>query len=120
MFTEVNTDIALVCSLTPTELEVRGGEISLLVTHVVAVEELSDGYRFAFSGEAEQLPDLIAFVLAERTCCPFFTFELTFPSPHENTWLTIRGRDGVKEIVHDGFVAKVLEQTNVRLASTER
>lgn len=120
MFTEINTDIALVCSLTPTELEVRGGEISQLVTHVIAMEELADGYRFAFPGEAERLPDLIAFVLAERACCPFFTFELAFPSPHEHIWLAIRGREGVKDIVYDGFVAKVFEKTNVRLASVER
>lgn len=120
MFTEINTDIALVCSLTPRELEVRGREITQLVTHVVAMEELADGYRFAFAGEAARLPDLVAFVLAERACCPLFTFELTFPSPHEHIWLSIRGREGVKEIVYDGFVAKVLENTKVRLASIER
>lgn len=115
MFSDVCDDVALACSLTPAELEVRGGEISRLANHVQAMEELPDGYRFAFPAEAAGLPDLVAFILAERACCPFFTFELTFPTPHREIWLAIRGREGVKEIVYDGFVAKVVAQTAVRL-----
>ena len=115
MFSDICDEVALACSLSPAELEVRGGEISALANHVRAMEDLPDGYRFAFPAEAGGLPDLVAFILAERACCPFFTFELTFPSPHRDIWLAIRGREGVKEIVYDGFVSKVVAQTDVRL-----
>lgn len=112
MFSDAQDEVALVCSLTPAELEVRGGEISLMASHVRAIEETHDGYRFAFPAEAEGIPDLLAFILAERACCPFFTFELTFPSPHKDIWLTIRGHEGVKPLVYDSFVSRFTGQTN--------
>lgn len=103
------------CSLTPAELETRIADNSPLLTRVRAMRELPDGYRFAFSAEPDGIPDLVGFILAERACCPFFTFELAFPSPHQNIWLTVRGREGVKEIVREGFVAKVGELTHLRV-----
>jgi hypothetical protein len=109
---DASSEVALVCRLTPAELEARIEDNSPLLTRVRAMRELPDGYRFAFSADPDGIPDLVGFILAERACCPFFTFELTFPAPHQEIWLTVRGREGVKEIVHDGFVAKVSELTN--------
>jgi len=102
-----SVDIPVACSLTETELEVRGDENAELFAHARAVEELADGYRFSFPADDDGIPALVRFILAERACCPFFTFELTFPSPHENVWLAIRGREGVKEIVRDAVMSKV-------------
>lgn len=112
MFSDALDEIALACSLTPAELEARGEEFSLMARRVRAIEETADGYRFAFPNEVEGIPDLLMFILAERACCPFFTFELTFPSPHTAIWLTIRGREGVKPLVYDTFVSRLTAQTN--------
>ncbi|HEX5439879.1 MAG TPA: hypothetical protein VFW76_03280 [Ktedonobacterales bacterium] len=100
-------DIPVACSLTEAELEVRGGENAELFAHARAVEELADGYRFAFPAEDDGIPALLQFILAERACCPFFTFELQFPSPHQVVWVVIRGNEEAKGIVCDGLVPKV-------------
>ncbi len=102
-----SVDIPVACSLTEAELEDRGDENAELFAHARAVEELADGYRFAFPADDDGVPALVQFILAERACCPFFTFELTFPSPHQVVWLAIRGNEEAKAIVRDGLVPKV-------------
>ena len=74
-----SVDIPVACSLTDAELEVRGDENADLFAHARAVEELPDGYRFAFPADDDGVPALLQFILAERACCPFFTFELQVP-----------------------------------------
>ena len=54
--------------------------------------------RFAFPGSREGVRDILSLPLSECRCCPFFTFELGFPSPHESVWLTLRGGEGVKGV----------------------
>ena len=100
-------DIPVACSLTDAELEVRGDENADLFAHAREVEELADGYRFAFPADDSGVPALLRFILAERACCPFFTFELQFPSPHQVVWVAIRGNEEAKGIVRDGLVPKV-------------
>jgi hypothetical protein len=102
-----SVDIPVACSLTEAELEVRGDENADLFAHARAVEELTDGYRFAFPADDSGVPALLRFILAERACCLFFTFELQFPSPHQVVWVAIRGNEEAKGIVRDGLVPKV-------------
>ena len=100
-------DLPIACSLTASELRARGDEIATLFDHVMRVRELPDGYSFAFPGETSQAQALLDFIVAERACCPFFTFELTFPSPHQAVWLHVRGSAGVKDFVRETLVAKL-------------
>jgi hypothetical protein len=100
-------EIPLACSLTSAELEVRGEENGALFAHATAVEELPDGYRFAFPAEAESATAILRFVLAERDCCPFFTFDLAFTPPHQAIWLTIGGSEAIKGIVQDTVLRRV-------------
>jgi hypothetical protein len=46
-------------------------------------------------------------VLAERACCPFLTFELIFPAPHDMLWLRLRGSEAAKEFVQSSFLLRV-------------
>jgi len=92
-----SVDIPVACSLTEAELEVRGDENAGLFAHARVVEELPDGYRFAFPADDDGIPALVRFILAERACCPFFTFALTFATPHDAIWLTLQGSEGVKD-----------------------
>ena len=109
---DVSGDIPLACSLTAAELQERGEENDSLFAHARGAEELPDGYRFAFPAEADTAQNLLQFILAERACCLFFTFELTFPSPHQAIHLTVRGREGVKEMVRASVASTVIERTS--------
>ena len=107
---DVSGEVELACSLTAAELRVRSEENSALFARAQSVRELPDGYRFAFPPEADVAQNLLQFILAERACCPFFTFELAFPSPHHAIYLVVRGRDGVKEIVRASVASVVIER----------
>ena len=97
-------DLPVACNLSAAELHVRGeDEVAPLFARATGLYELPDGYRFTFPAEADCVRDLLEFTLSERSCCPFFTFELTFPSPHQAVWLTLRGGEGVKEFVAGSF-----------------
>ncbi len=117
MTSDVPVELPLACSLTAAELRERGEENVSLFTRAQSVEELPDGYRFAFPAEADDARDLLQFVLAERACCPFFTFELTFPSPHQSIQLVMRGREGVKEIVRDSAVSMITARASVAVGT---
>ena len=91
------TETPIACSLSADELRERSKENATLFRHAAEVKELPDGYLFTFP--ADQARQVMDFILAERDCCPFFTFELTLPSPHQVIQLGVRGRDGVKEVV---------------------
>jgi hypothetical protein len=108
---DVSGDVALACSLSAAELQARGAENDSLFAHAQSAQELPDGYRFAFPAEADAARNLLQFILAERECCPFFTFELTFPSPHQAIHLTVRGHEEVKEIVRASVASTALERT---------
>lgn len=99
----------MACSLTAAELRVRGEENAALFARAHNAQELPDGYCFAFPASEDDARDLLRFILAERACCPFFTFELAFPSPHQAIHLTVRGRAGVKEIVRASVASTAIE-----------
>ena len=99
-------NIPLACTLSTDERRARGREIGELFGRATAREELPDGYALAFPGGDDEAQALLAFIVAERACCPFFTFELSFPSPHEQIWLRIRGEAaGAKEMIRADFAA---------------
>lgn len=109
---DVSGEIALACSLTAAELRERGEENGTLFARALNAQELPDGYRFTFPAADKDVRDLLQFILAERACCPFFTFELAFPSPHDAISLTVRGREGVKEIVRASVASAVIERAS--------
>lgn len=57
---------------------------------------LADGYALRFPGEGDWADRLLAFVAAERRCCPFFRFELDLAPGHGPVWLRVRGDGGAK------------------------
>lgn len=102
--TDMASDLPVACTLSAAELQVRGADVvAPLFARAQRLQERPDGYRFAFPAEADGVRDLLEFILSERECCPFFTFELAFPSPHESVWLTLRGGEDVKEFVAGSF-----------------
>jgi hypothetical protein len=112
MASNVPSNVPLACSLSAAELRVRGAENAALFARSHSAQELSDGYSFVFPASEECARDLLEFVLAERACCPFFTFELTFAAPHESIQLAVRGREGVKEIMREGVISRLAAPTS--------
>ena len=51
------------------------------------------------TGEKDWATKLLDFIVFERACCPFFTFELTFEPDSGPIWLRLRGQEGVKEFI---------------------
>jgi len=41
---------------------------------------------------------LLEVIVAERACCPFFTFELIFTPDQGPLWLRLLGPEGAKEV----------------------
>jgi hypothetical protein len=113
------SDLPVACTLSAAELRERGDDVVRpLFARVLRMEETPDGYCFAFPADADGVRELLTFVLSERDCCPFFTFELAFPSPHQAVWLTLRGGEGVKEFIAGSFAA--LDMPLARAAESAR
>lgn len=103
--TEESLELPVACSLSANDLRQRGDDIAEQFALAVAATEYPDGYGFAFPAQEGLTQQLLDFVIFERACCPFFTFALTFPSPHDVVWLQIRGRPEAKVMVTDQFDA---------------
>jgi hypothetical protein len=112
------SDLPVACTLSAAEMRARGEDVvAPLFALVRHVEELPDGYRFAFPAEADAVRDLLDFILSERACCPFFTFDLTFASPHQLVWLSLRGGEDVKQFVAGSFAALDMPLTRAAVAA---
>lgn len=97
--------LPIACNLTGGELAQRGTEVNDVFSSVEQVKELADGYAFRFPGDELWVGKLVEFILEERACCPFFTFELVFGPNQGPLWLHLRGAEGVKDFVASAFVA---------------
>ncbi|MBF6590299.1 MAG: hypothetical protein IVW57_07180 [Ktedonobacterales bacterium] len=106
MASDLASDLPVACTLSAADQRARGEDVAApLFARAQHLQEVRDGYRFAFPAEADGVRDLLEFILSERACCPFFTFELSFASPHQSVWLTLRGGEGVKEFIAGSFAA---------------
>ncbi|GAC1372494.1 MAG: hypothetical protein NVS2B12_30750 [Ktedonobacteraceae bacterium] len=97
-------EIPLACSLTQAEYGMRKDEIQKMFTSSQQLRELADGYAFQFPGDHTWLDKLTHFIAEERACCPFFAFELHFEPAQGPIWMSIRGQEGVKEMLKDQFL----------------
>jgi hypothetical protein len=93
-------ELPIACNLSGAELEARKEDITENVFSMYEqVDELPDGYAFKFPGDDEWAGRLLKFVLEERQCCPFFTFDLTFEPQLAAIWLHLRGSNDIKAFV---------------------
>jgi hypothetical protein len=67
--------------------------------------QLSRNYRFAFPGAAGWTMRLVEFVVSERSCCPFFRFELDFRLGGGEILLRTRRPAGTKQFISEAFLA---------------
>lgn len=92
--------IPIACILPEEELTARTETtVARLFAAVEETVELPDGYEFRFPAGDEWAARLTEFVLSERFCCPFFTFELRFEPDRGPVSLRLTGPEGVKQFI---------------------
>lgn len=95
-----NKTKVVACKLTSPELQKRKQAVlASLRQQVQAREELSNGFKYKFSGTDALLDEIIAFIKSERKCCDFFTFGLAISDDQSNIFLSITGPDGAKDFI---------------------
>ena len=97
--------IPIACRLTDEDQRHRREELSRsLFSGREDARELDDGYEFVFPGGAVWAEKLVSFVVSERECCPFLTFEILFESGGGPVSLRVRGPEGAREFIREEFV----------------
>jgi hypothetical protein len=69
----------------------------------VTLRELNNGYAFRINPARMPLRDLAAWVDLERKCCPFFDFQIDLHGEDGTLWISLQGREGVKEFIDQDF-----------------
>ena len=100
----VEQDEVIACLLSERDYAIRSEELAGgLFAPVDEVVELPDGYAYRFAAAESSLESLLAFITAERRCCPFLAFE-----PHGGPlWLRMRGSPRVKAFIAEAFNSRV-------------
>jgi hypothetical protein len=58
-----------------------------------------DGYSYEYPDDPELLRVAAEWIVLERRCCPFMSFELRWPSGDQRPTLRLSGPPGVKEFL---------------------
>jgi hypothetical protein len=98
-------DIPVACSLSDAEL--RDREATLLArfkSAVITTEELPDGYVFRIPGDKKCIAVVAELIAAERECCPFLAFTLTFSPNKGPVDLRVTGPIGAKDFLRTVLV----------------
>lgn len=92
--------LPIVCSLDEVELNARReGDIATLLSSLIKSRELPDGYEITLPGDPGTIRNLTEFIIAERDCCSFFTFETVFASDGGEATLRLRGPEGTRQLL---------------------
>ena len=95
-------ELPLACALDEDDLMARKeGDIAVLRSGIQSIAELPDGYELTFPGSSEWARNISEFIVAERECCRFFTFETIYQPDGGQIALRIRGPEGVKAFLSE-------------------
>jgi len=90
------------CRLSGEEQERRRESVARdLFSAAQESRELDDGYELLFPGGEELVERLTSFVVSERKCCPFLTFEMLFEPEGGPVSLRVWGPEGTKSFISD-------------------
>ncbi|MGA3023800.1 MAG: hypothetical protein ABSF98_03415 [Bryobacteraceae bacterium] len=70
-----------------------------LYAAVAQSRELTGGYALRIDTSRASLAELAEWIELERRCCPFFDFELAVHGEDGAVWLSLKGRQGVKQFI---------------------
>jgi hypothetical protein len=96
------TDLPIVCSLQPGELNQRAAQLLPgIVSRATACVPIEGGYRFEFAPSTETLRAIAGVIDAERQCCRFLRFQLTVEPDDGPVRLDVTGPAGAQEFLGD-------------------
>jgi hypothetical protein len=95
-------NLPIACSLTVEERPARRAMLSRIGEAIREAQERANGYAYRFASD-DILEALIEIVKAERHCCPFLHFALSFEPGNGPLWLEITGPAGTKEFLSEFF-----------------
>ena len=90
--------LPMACTLSVGERPARQEMISRIGQAVQEVQERDSGYTYRFASD-DLLPEIIRMIQAERQCCAFLRFRLSFEPGTGPFWLEITGPEGTKEFL---------------------
>jgi hypothetical protein len=95
-------DPPIACNMKALTTEQRK-QLGQLGEHVISSisdsRELQDGYRFRIDPAKASLMEVAKWLDVWRRCCPFYEFQIDFHAADATTWLSVKGRPGVKEYI---------------------
>jgi hypothetical protein len=92
--------LPIVCSIDEVTLAARReGDIASLLAAVTRTRELTDGYELTLPGDPDTVRALTEFIIAERDCCRFFTFETSFSPDLGEITFRLRGPEGARQLL---------------------
>ena len=110
-----NESVPLVCNLsvfTDAQREQHLVDAERLLSSVLEVDELRDGYRLRLPTEDGMFKLVADFIRDESLCCPFFHFRLDVEPNREAIWLAMTGREGVKQLMAEEMhIQDIIEGT---------
>ena len=97
----------IACSLTQAELASRRNELLPgLLGSADSQEAIPGGFRWGFSETDGLLNQVVSVIEAERRCCRFLRFRLTFRPNGGWLWMEVTGPEGTQE-----FLSSLLSST---------
>jgi hypothetical protein len=64
-----------------------------------SVRELPNGYEFEFPADPNTVQLVAEWAVGERACCPFFDIDMRLEREGGSFWLSLTGREGVKQFI---------------------
>jgi hypothetical protein len=98
--------IPFACNLkafTPQQREQWKKLIDQLMPAVTSARDRNDGYSLQVDTRKMSLVEVAQWVDLERKCCPFFDFQLDLHGVDGDLWLSLTGREGVKQFIEMDF-----------------
>ena len=91
------------CDMAALSLEQRKAHVEVITrlfgSLVQETQDLPDGYAYRFDGEQYAL--LAEFIMNERRCCPFLSFQLDVTPFAGSVWLRLTADGDVKPFLRD-------------------
>src|SRR5260370_2545101 len=73
--------------------------VEQVTSAVVVVRELSNGYALQVNPTRAPVVEVVEWIALERKCCPFFDFQVDLRGEDGGLWLSLKGREGVKQFI---------------------
>jgi hypothetical protein len=97
-----DVEIPFACDLSAIDAELRerhSAAWEVIRAQMQQMIEVDSGFMFRYPASEAMFSALAAFIAGERLCCPFFDFGVSVPHGEDVIWLSLTGREGVKDFL---------------------